>query len=68
VLVEGYKNEPIPKIEIRRAGMEYPPLYLTMPYIVAVASNTPLTDCPLTCLDLDDPASIANFIIARLPA
>jgi molybdopterin-guanine dinucleotide biosynthesis protein B len=48
--------------------MEYPPLYLTMPHIVAVASNTPLADCPLPCLDLDDPASIANFIIARLPA
>ena len=68
VLVEGYKNEPIPKIEIRRAGMEHPPLYLTKPHIVAVASNTPLADCPLPCFDLDDPASIADFITARLPA
>jgi len=68
VLVEGYKNEPIPKIEIWRSGMEHPPLYLTMPHIIAVASNSPLNDCPLPCLDLDNPASIADFIIARLPA
>ena len=68
VLVEGYKSEPIPKIEIHRKGMDHPPLYLTMPDIIAVATNTNLPDCPLPCLDLDQPDMICDFIIARLPA
>lgn len=68
VLVEGYKSEPIPKIEIHRKGMDHPPLYLTMPDIIAVATNANMPDCPLPCLDLDHPDMICDFILARLPA
>lgn len=67
VLVEGYKTLSIPKIEIRRDGMEHAPLYLAMPEIIAVASNIPLPDCPLPLLNLDDPSSVADFIVSKLP-
>ena len=62
VLVEGFKNDPIPKIEIRRQGMDSPALYPKNPHILAVATDTPLTDCPLPQLNINDPRAIADFI------
>ena len=68
VLVEGFKNDPIPKIEIRRQGMEHPPLYETRPHIVAVATDFPLADCPLPQLDLNDPAAITDYLLGMMPS
>jgi len=68
VLVEGFKNDPIPKIEIRRQGMEHPPLYESRPHIIAIATDHPLTDCPLPQLDLNDPMLITNFLLGMMPS
>ena len=68
VLVEGYKTQPIPKIEIFRDQMDHPALYPAMPEIIAVASNIAIPDCPVPVLDLNDANAIADFIIARLPS
>lgn len=65
VLVEGFKHEPIPKIEIYRAEIGKPQLFPNDPYIIAVASDAPLT-CPLPWLDLNQPAAVAAFIVERL--
>ncbi len=62
VLVEGFKQEPVPKIEIYRPELGKSPLYLERDDIVAVASNAPL-ELKLPCLPLDDAAAIADFLI-----
>ena len=61
VLVEGFKREAIPKLEIHRPSVGKPLLYPEDPHIVAVASDSAL-NTHLPCFDLNDVAGIANFI------
>lgn len=62
ILVEGFRHEPFPKIELHRAGLGKPLLCLDDASIMALASDTPIeTDLPW--LDLNVPADIANFIL-----
>jgi molybdopterin-guanine dinucleotide biosynthesis protein B len=42
VLVEGFKHEAIPKIEVYRAALNQPLLAIEDPHIIAVASDTSL--------------------------
>ena len=63
LLVEGFKREPHDKLEIYRAANGKPLIYPDDQYIVAVASDIPLPDCPLPQLPLDNVAAIADFIV-----
>jgi molybdopterin-guanine dinucleotide biosynthesis adapter protein len=63
ILVEGFKRDPHPKIEVRRPSLGKPPLYPDDPSVVAVACNEPLPGLALPCLPLSDPPAIARFII-----
>ncbi len=65
VLVEGFKHEPIPKIEIYRAAIGKPQLFPNDRHVIAVASDQPV-DTALPQLDLNRPADIADFICTRL--
>jgi molybdopterin-guanine dinucleotide biosynthesis protein B len=65
VIVEGYKNEAIPKVEVHRRGHEVPLLHPDDPNIVAVATDEPL-DTSLPQLDLNDAAGVARFIVQYL--
>jgi molybdopterin-guanine dinucleotide biosynthesis protein B len=67
VLVEGFKQTPISKLEVHRPACGKPPLWPENPSIVAVASDAPLA-CPLPVLDLNDPDAIARFILAACGA
>ena len=67
VLVEGHKHAPLPKIEVFRKGTHPKPLYDGEPDYLAIASDTPLDDLDIPCLDLADPRAIAAFIAARFP-
>lgn len=62
VLVEGFKQTPISKLEIHRPAHGKPPIWPENPSVVAVASDAPL-DCPLPVLDLNDPDAIVQFIL-----
>jgi molybdopterin-guanine dinucleotide biosynthesis adapter protein len=62
-LVEGFKREPIAKIELRRSGVDSPLIYPTDPHVIAVATDEKL-DTLLPLLDINDPLAIANFIHA----
>ncbi|MDE3020728.1 MAG: molybdopterin-guanine dinucleotide biosynthesis protein B [Pseudomonadota bacterium] len=62
VLVEGFKREPIPKLEIWRPEVGKPLLYPEDTHIIAIASTQSL-DCLLPQFDLDDPYAIAGFIM-----
>lgn len=65
VLVEGYKQASIAKIEVWRQENGKPQLFPNDPHIIAVASNRPV-ETRLPQLDLDQPAVIADFIVATL--
>jgi len=66
VLVEGYKREAFPKIEIRRDGAaSREPLQTSFPQIVAIASDRPKAeDGTLPVFSLNDLTGIADFVIA----
>jgi molybdopterin-guanine dinucleotide biosynthesis adapter protein len=68
LLVEGYKRESFPKIEIRReAGASRQPLAASLPKVVAIASDRPGEDADaLPTFHLDDVRGIADFIVAYL--
>lgn len=61
VLVEGWKRDPVPKIEVHRADNGKPWLYPDDENILAVASDVPPPDNK-TWLALDDVAAIRAFI------
>ena len=63
VLVEGYKREPHPKLEVYRASIGKPLIYPDDPAIVAVASDGPLPAARVPVIDLDDVERIADFLI-----
>lgn len=64
VLIEGYKREPHPKIEVR-AGDGSSPLAAHDPAIVAIAADAAPADTALPWFRRDDVAAIADFIAAR---
>ena len=64
VLVEGFKDVPIPKIEIHRPAHGKALLYPGNPAIVAIATDADLS-APLPCLNLNDPAAVATFILTH---
>jgi molybdopterin-guanine dinucleotide biosynthesis protein B len=63
VLVEGFKREGHDKLEVYRAAVGKPPLYVDDPHVVAVASDAPVSGLRLPRLDLDDVAGIADFVL-----
>lgn len=63
VLIEGYKYEPVPKIEARRRdAAKTEPLAPNDPHIIAIAADHAVPGTTLPVFDLDDTASIADFI------
>lgn len=62
VIVEGYKMEKRPKIEIFRSEVhDEGPRFLEDPDLIAVASDREL-DLPVPVFDLDNPGKLADFI------
>ncbi len=68
VLVEGFKHERFPKIELHRPSLGKPLLFPDDPDVIAVATDGPLgRETQLPLLDLNDPQAIAEFLLAHLP-
>lgn len=68
VLVEGFKRNRHPKIEIFRAELGKPHLYPDDPLICGIASDAPLPDAPLPVIDLADAEALADFALAHAAA
>ena len=66
VIVEGYKMEAHPKIELRLAGSERKELAPEDPTIVAIASNEVITDDRLPTFERNRVKDIADFIVEHL--
>ena len=68
-LVEGYKWESFPKIEVHRPSLGQPALYGNDPYIVAVASDVARpqgVDVAIAWLDLNAPATVLAWLREQL--
>lgn len=64
ILVEGFKNETFPKIELRRSRLDSPQLYPKDNSVIAIATDTPPEcDVSIPVLDLNRPDQIAAFIV-----
>lgn len=66
VLVEGFKDSDLLKVEVWRAASAKPALYPEDPFIVAVATDSPeqLPQGTLRpVLDLNDPDAVAQWLI-----
>lgn len=62
ILVEGFRNEAIAKIELHREALNKPLLFPHDNHIIAIATDTRL-ETNLPQLDLNQPTEIANFIL-----
>ena len=64
IIVEGYKNEPIPKFEVYRPVIGKPELYKEDNNIFAIASDIKI-ESSIPAFDLNNINSISDFIIQR---
>jgi molybdopterin-guanine dinucleotide biosynthesis protein B len=63
ILIEGFRAENFPKIELHRSLLAQPLLYPNDPDIIAIATDAALqSPTHLTQLDLNRPKMIADFI------
>jgi molybdopterin-guanine dinucleotide biosynthesis protein B len=65
VLVEGFKHEAIPKLEVYRAEVGEPLIHPHDENIVAIASDQRL-ETALPQFDLNKPGPIAEFVLSRV--
>jgi molybdopterin-guanine dinucleotide biosynthesis protein B len=66
ILVEGFKTEIFPKIELHREILDQPLFYPNDDNIIAIASDTTLSiPHRLVALDLNNPVMITQFIVQR---
>ncbi len=63
VLVEGFKRDPFPKLEVHRAANGKPLIQPEDPHIVAVAADVALPDAAVPVVDLDDVETIADVLL-----
>jgi molybdopterin-guanine dinucleotide biosynthesis protein MobB len=63
VLVEGFKRDAFPKLEIYRAENGKPLIHPDDPHIVAIASDVALPQVRITVVDLNDIDAIADLLL-----
>jgi molybdopterin-guanine dinucleotide biosynthesis protein B len=66
VLVEGFKDSDLLKIEVWRASSGKPARYMNDDFVVAIATDSPgqLPEATLRAvLDLNDPDAVADFLV-----
>ncbi|MCR9213816.1 MAG: molybdopterin-guanine dinucleotide biosynthesis protein B [Proteobacteria bacterium] len=68
LLVEGFKSEDFPKIEVWREESGTKPRVGSDPTIIAIATPDSVADVQVPVLDLDDEDAIAEFIIRTFKA
>lgn len=67
VVVEGFKHEDYPKIELHRPSLGRSLLYPADPSIIAIASDAPVDATEtITVLDLNAPGQIRDFVLSRM--
>ena len=62
IVTEGYKRESWPKVEIHRKALARPLIATPDEGLIAVVADEQM-DAPVPHFDLDDPGSLADFLI-----
>jgi molybdopterin-guanine dinucleotide biosynthesis protein B len=65
VIVEGFKREAHPKLEVHRVAVGKPLLHPDDRHIVAIVSDRPLPSARVPVVDLDDIEAIADIMLAH---
>jgi molybdopterin-guanine dinucleotide biosynthesis protein MobB len=66
ILVEGFKHEDYAKIELHRPALGKELIFPEDGHVVAIATDQPeAIDTRLPKLDINNPAAIANFLLAH---
>jgi molybdopterin-guanine dinucleotide biosynthesis protein B len=65
VIIEGFKREIHPKLEVYRASVGKPLLSPDDPHIVAIASDVALPDATVPVVHLDDIEAIVDLIVRQ---
>jgi len=65
VLIEGFKRESFPKLEIHRVANGKPLLQPNDTFIVAIATDAELPQAKVPVVDLNDIDSIADLLLAK---
>jgi molybdopterin-guanine dinucleotide biosynthesis protein B len=63
VLVEGFKRESHPKLEVYRPALAKPPLYVSDAHVLAVASDAALPGAHPPLVDLNDAPAVAEQVL-----
>ena len=63
ILVEGFRHQRLPKIELHRRAQGKPFLHRQDSSIIAFASDKPCAGTALPALDLNQPRQILGFIL-----
>ena len=65
VIIEGWKREPHPKLEVFRASVGKPLIHPDDPHVVAIASDVPVPRATVPRVALDDTPAIIDILLAR---
>jgi molybdopterin-guanine dinucleotide biosynthesis protein MobB len=68
VLVEGFKRETHPKLEVHRPSLGKPLLAAEDETVVAIASDAHIPDARVPLVDLNDVNAVADTVLARARA
>ncbi|WP_210035654.1 molybdopterin-guanine dinucleotide biosynthesis protein B [Methylobacterium sp. PvR107] len=63
IVVEGYKREPIPKIEVYRANNGRPPIHPLDTTIAGIASDVEFPTSGIPVVDLNDAAAVTGLML-----
>ena len=67
ILVEGFKPEAIPKIELHRPSLSHPLISSSDESVIAIATDAPLEEkTELSLLDLNNHEAIVDYIIDNI--
>lgn len=65
VLIEGFKRERFPKLEVHRIANGKPLLQPEDDWIVAIAADTKIADAAVPVIDLNDTEAVADVLLAE---
>jgi molybdopterin-guanine dinucleotide biosynthesis adapter protein len=68
VIIEGYKRDPHPKLEVFRAGVGKPLIHPDDPHVVAIASDVALPEMRVPRVPLDDTEAIIDILLKHAAA
>ena len=68
VIIEGYKRDPHPKLEVFRASVGKPLIHPDDPHVVAIASDVALPEMRVPRVSLDDTDAIIDILLDHAAA